>query len=61
MKAAYMTGSLECATPGNETCSKQDSILQKLFSSSSLDDIIRDVLADKAGEKASDAKECRVV
>jgi hypothetical protein len=36
-------------------------MLQNPFSSSSLADIIRDVLAGKTGEKASDAKECRVV
>ena len=61
MKAAYMTGYSECATSGNETGSKQDSILQKPFSSGSLADMIRDVLAGKAGENSSDAKECRVL
>jgi signal transduction histidine kinase/ActR/RegA family two-component response regulator len=62
MKAAYMTGYAEYATSGSETPSKQqESILQKPFSSASLTDMIRAVLAGNAGEKTSDAKECRVL
>jgi signal transduction histidine kinase/CheY-like chemotaxis protein len=61
MKAAYMSGYSEYATSGSETPSNQDSILQKPFSSTSLADMIRSVLAGKAGEKVSDAKESRVV
>jgi CheY-like chemotaxis protein len=62
MKAAYMTGYAEYATSGSETASKQqESILQKPFSSASLADMIRAVLAGNAGEKTSDAKECRVL
>jgi hypothetical protein len=61
MKAAYIAGYSEGATSGSQTGSKQDSILQKPFSSSSLADMIRDVLAGKAGESSSDAKECRVL
>ena len=62
MKAAYMTGYAEYATSGSETPSKQqESILQKPFSSASLADMIRAVLAGNAGEKTSDAKECRVL
>jgi DNA-binding NtrC family response regulator len=62
MKAAYMTGYAEYATSRSETSSKQqDSILQKPFSSASLADMIRGVLAGNASEKASDAKECRVL
>jgi signal transduction histidine kinase/CheY-like chemotaxis protein len=62
MKAAYMTGYAEYATCGNESSSnQQSSILQKPFSSTSLADMIRVVLAGQANEKASDAKECRVL
>jgi len=62
MKAAYMTGYAEYATSGNETPSnQQSSILQKPFSSTSLADMIRAVLAEQSSEKASDAKECRVL
>jgi DNA-binding NtrC family response regulator len=62
VKAAYMTGYAEYATSGSEAPSNQlDSILQKPFSSTSLVGMIRDVLAGKAGEKASDARESRVV
>ena len=62
IRAAYMTGYAEYATSGSETSSnQQDSILQKPFSSTSLADMIRAVLAGKASEKASDAKECRVL
>jgi CheY-like chemotaxis protein len=62
VRAAYMTGYAEYATSGNETSSKQqDSILQKPFSSASLADMIRAVLAGNASEKTSDAKECRVL
>jgi signal transduction histidine kinase/CheY-like chemotaxis protein len=62
MKAAYMTGYAEYATSGNETPSnQQSSILQKPFSSTSLADMIRAVLAGQSSEKASDAKECRVL
>ena len=56
-----MTGYSEYATSGSETSSNQESILQKPFSSTSLADLIRDVLAGKASEKAGDAKECRVL
>jgi signal transduction histidine kinase/ActR/RegA family two-component response regulator len=62
IRVAYMTGYAEYATSGSETSSNQrDSILQKPFSSTSLADMIRAVLAGKASEKASDAKECRVL
>jgi signal transduction histidine kinase/CheY-like chemotaxis protein len=62
MKAAYMTGYAEYATSGNETSSnQQSSILQKPFSSTSLAEMIRAVLTGQASEKASDAKECRVL
>ena len=62
IRAAYMTGYAEYATSGSETSSnQQDSILQKPFSSTSLADMIRAVLAGKASEQASDAKECRVL
>jgi DNA-binding NtrC family response regulator len=62
IKAAYMTGYAEYATSGSETSSKQqDSILQKPFSSTSLADMIRAVLAGPGSEKASDAKVCRVL
>jgi DNA-binding NtrC family response regulator len=62
MKTAYMTGYAEYATSGGETSSKQrELILQKPFSSASLADMIRAVLAGNAGEKTSDAKECRVL
>ncbi len=62
MKAAYMTGYAEYATSGNESSSnQQSSILQKPFSSTCLADMIRVVLAGQANEKASDAKECRVL
>jgi signal transduction histidine kinase/ActR/RegA family two-component response regulator len=62
IRAAYMTGYAEYATSGSETSSnQQDSILQKPFSSTSLADMIRAVLAGKASETASDAKECRVL
>jgi DNA-binding NtrC family response regulator len=62
IKAAFMTGYAEYATSGSETPSnQQSSILQKPFSSTSLADMIRSVLAGKAGEKASDAKERRVI
>jgi len=62
IKAAFMTGYAEYATSGSETPSnQQSSILQKPFSSTSLADLIRSVLAGKAGEKASDAKERRVI
>jgi hypothetical protein len=61
MKAAYMTAYSEYATSGSQTGSKQDSILQKPFSSSAMADMIRDVRAGKAGEHSSDAKECRVL
>jgi len=62
IRAAYMTGYAEYATSGSETSSnQQDSILQKPFSSTSLADMIRTVLAGKASEQASDAKECRVL
>ena len=40
---------------------QQSSILQKPFSSTSLADMIRSVLAGQAGEKAGDAKERRVI
>jgi len=61
MKTAYMTGYAEYATSGSEATSKQqDSILQIPFSSASLADMIRSVLAGNASEKASDATECRV-
>jgi two-component system cell cycle sensor histidine kinase/response regulator CckA len=61
MKAAYMTGYTEYATSGNESSSnQQSSILQKPFSSTSLADMIRAVLAGQVSEKASDAKKCRV-
>ena len=62
IKAAFMTGYAEYATSGSETPSnQQSSILQKPFSSTSLADMIRGVLADQAGEKVSDAKERRVI
>jgi signal transduction histidine kinase/CheY-like chemotaxis protein len=61
VKAAYMTGYSEYATPDCETSSNQESILQKPFSSTTLANLIRDVLAGKISEKASDAKECRVL
>jgi two-component system cell cycle sensor histidine kinase/response regulator CckA len=62
MKAAYMTGYSEYASSGSETSSNQQSaILQKPFSSTSLADMIRAVLAGNASEKAGDAKECRVL
>jgi two-component system cell cycle sensor histidine kinase/response regulator CckA len=62
VKAAYMTGYAEYATSGSETSSNQrEWVLQKPFSSTSLADMIREVLAGKAGEKASDARECSVV
>ncbi len=62
IRAAYMTGYAEYATSGSETSSnQQDSILQKPFSSTSLAEMIRAVLAGKASEQASDAKECRVL
>ena len=62
IKAAFMTGYAEYATSGSETPSnQQSSILQKPFSSTSLADMIRSVLAGKAGKKASDAKERRVI
>jgi signal transduction histidine kinase/FixJ family two-component response regulator len=62
IKAAFMTGYAEYATSGSETSSNQQSlILQKPFSSTSLADMIRSVLAGRTGEKASDAKESRVV
>jgi len=61
VKAAYMTGYSEYATPDCETSSNQESILQKPFSSATLANLIRDVLAGKISEKASDAKECRVL
>jgi signal transduction histidine kinase/CheY-like chemotaxis protein len=61
MKAAYMTGYTEYATSGNESSSnQQSSILQKPFSSTSLADMIRAVLAGQVSEKAGDAKKCRV-
>ena len=60
MQAAYMTGYAEYATSGGETSSqRQSSILQKPFSSASLADMIRALLAGNVGEKTSDAKECR--
>ena len=62
IKAAFMTGYAEYATSGSETPSnQQSSILQKPFSSTSLADMIRSVLAGQAGEKAGDAKERRVI
>ena len=62
VKAAFMTGYAEYATSGSETSSNQrDWVLQKPFSSSSLADMIRSVLAGKAGENTSDTKERRVV
>ena len=62
IKAAFMTGYAEYATSGSETPSnQQSSILQKPFSSTSLADMIRGVLADQAGKKVSDAKERRVI
>jgi signal transduction histidine kinase/CheY-like chemotaxis protein len=62
IKAAFMTGYAEYATSGSKTSSNQQSlILQKPFSSTSLADMIRSVLAGRTGEKASDAKESRVV
>jgi hypothetical protein len=62
MKAAYMTGYSEYATSGSETPSnQQSSILQKPFSSTTLADMIRAVLTGNASEKASDAKERRVL
>jgi signal transduction histidine kinase/CheY-like chemotaxis protein len=62
IKAAFMTGYAEYATSGNETPSnQQSSILQKPFSSISLTDMIRSVLAGKPAETTSDAKECRVL
>ena len=62
IKAAFMTGYAEYATSGSETPSnQQSSILQKPFSSTSLADMIRSVLAGQAGKKASDAKERRVI
>lgn len=61
MKTAHMTGYAEYATSGDETCSNQrSSILQRPFSSTSLADMVRAVLAGNASEKTSDAKECRV-
>ena len=61
VKAVYMTGYSEYATPESETSSNQESILQKPFSSTSLANLIREVLAGKVSEKAGDAKECRVL
>jgi two-component system cell cycle sensor histidine kinase/response regulator CckA len=62
MKVACMTGYAEYATSGNESSSnQQSSILQKPFSSTSLADMIRAVLAGQTSEEASDAKECRVL
>jgi hypothetical protein len=61
VQTADRTGYSAYATPGTETCSNQrDSILQGPFSSTSVADAIGDVPARKAGEKASDAIECRV-
>jgi hypothetical protein len=61
VKTADWMGYSAYATLCTETCSNQrDSILQRPFSSTSLADAIGDVLARKAGEKASDAVERRV-
>jgi signal transduction histidine kinase/ActR/RegA family two-component response regulator len=61
LKAAYMTGYSEYATSGNDTHSNQNPMLQKPFSSTTLAEIVRDALAGKAGQNASDARECRVL
>jgi hypothetical protein len=61
VKTADWMGYSAYATLCTETCSNQrDSILQRPFSSTSVADAIGDVLARKAGEKASDAVERRV-
>jgi hypothetical protein len=61
LKAAHKMGYSAYATSSSETCSNQrESILQVPFSSASVADVISDMLAGKAGEKASDATECRV-
>jgi len=61
LKAAHKLGYSAYATSSNETCSNQlDSMLPIPFSSASVPDVISANLAGKAGEKASDATECRV-
>ena len=61
LKAAHKMGYSAYATSSSETCSNQrESILQIPFSSPAVADVTSADLAGKAGEKASDAIECRV-
>lgn len=60
MYAALTMGYSRYATSSSEKCSnQQSSILQRPISSASWANIPREMIVGKAGERASDARECR--